>query len=204
MVGFGQTVNIFNWNVQYIIVHEFLHTLGFYHEQSRPDRNNYIQVNCNFVQGGCGGLIFNPNFDIPILATAYGYYDFDSVMHYGQCAFTTGSNCPADNSQTITVLAPNQNQQTLIGQRTHLSELDKATVSFLYPSSDWRFYDCTYPPILGTGTFLHPYADPVNALVATPPGGTLWVLKNCSFPVRTYNQSVTVKVAPGVIATFGN
>ena len=204
MVGFGQTVNIFNWNLQYVVVHELLHTLGFYHEQSRPDRNNYIQVNCTFVQGGCNGTIFNSNFDIPILATSYGYYDFDSVMHYKQCDFTIGANCPADNTQTITVLPPNQNQQTLIGQRTHLSELDKATVSFLYPYADWRFYDCTYPPVLGTGTFLHPYADPVTALTATPAGGTLWVLKNCSFPVRTYNQSVTVKVAPGVVATFRN
>ena len=204
MVGFGQIINIFNWNVQYIIVHELMHALGFYHEQARADRDTYVQINCNFVQGGCNGTIFNNNFKIALLSATYGNYDFDSLMHYAQCDFTTGVNCPADNTQTIIVLPPNQNQQGLIGQRTHLSVLDRATVSFLYPADDWRFYDCTYPVILGTGTFLHPYADPIQALIETPPGGTLWVLKNCSFPVRVYNQNVTVRTAPGVTAIFGN
>ena len=203
-IGLEQTINIVSWNSQYTIVHELLHTLGFYHEQSRADRGTYIQVNCNNVQGGCGGTIFNNNFVIEADATAYGYYDFDSVMHYGQCAFTNGGNCPTDGTQTITVLPPNQNQQTLIGQLTHLSALDRATVSFLYPYDGWVFYDCTSFGFGQNGTFLRPYNDPIFALNATPPGGTLWVLKNCSFPVRVYNQQVTVKAAPGVTATFGN
>jgi len=207
MVGFRQNINIFNWNTQYIIVHEMLHALGFYHEQTRADRDTYIQINCPNLQGGCNGDIYNANFKIPILAVAYGNYDFDSVMHYDDCAFSNdcppGGTCACTN-KVITVLPPNQNQQTLIGQRTHLSVLDRATVSFLYPAADWRFYDCTYPVLLGTGTFLHPFADPIQALIETPPGGTLWVLKNCSFPVRIYNQQVTVKTAPGVTASFGN
>jgi len=207
MVGLRQNLNVANWETQYVIVHELLHALGFYHEQMRSDRDTYIQINCGNLQGGCNGDVYNANFKVPLLSVNYGYYDFDSLMHYDECAFSNdcaaGSTCACTN-KVITVRPPNQNQQTLIGQRTHLSALDRATVSFLYPADDWRFYDCTYPAILGTGTFLHPYADPITALVATPPGGTLWVLKNCSFPVRVYNQQVTVKTAPGVTARFGN
>jgi len=205
MVGGQQIINIVSWNSQFIIVHELLHALGFYHEQSRADRNNFVQINCNNVQGGCTGTIFNVNFVIEGDATAYGYYDFDSVMHYGQCTFTSGMNCPTDEIRTITVPAPNQAWQSKIGQRTHLSALDQATVSFLYRFPDWRFLDCTYSGGNGTsnGTFGRPYTTLGAALANTPAGGTIWLLNNCSLPVGTYSNQVTIKTAPGVTATFG-
>ncbi len=210
MRGLEQIINITSWNNQFIIVHELMHCLGFYHEQARADRNTFVQINCNNVQGGCSGTLFNSNFVIEDRGNAFGYYDFDSVMHYSQCTFSidcpAGATCNCTNT-VITVLPPNQSQQTLIGQRTHLSTLDRATVSFLYPYDNWRFYDCNHDDGIFTiqfGTFLFPYNNPVNALNNTPAGGTLWVLDNCSFPVRTYNQQVTVKAAPGVTARFGN
>src|SRR5262249_23917128 len=146
MVGGQQIINIVSWDSRFTIVHELLHCLGFYHEHTRPDRNTFVQINCNNVQGGCNGTIFNDNFVIPNDASTYGTYDFDPLMHYGQCAFSIDCPVVACNCThtVITVLEPNQQWQTLIGQRDHLSALDQATVSFLYPWTGWHFLDCTY------------------------------------------------------------
>jgi hypothetical protein len=204
MVGFEQIINIVSWNSQFIIVHELLHCLGFYHEQSRADRNSFISVNCGNVQGGCNGTIYNNNFIIESFATVYGYYDFDSLMHYDQCSFSTdcpaGSTCACTNFVITFVVTPPAG--VTVGQRTHLSALDKATASFLYPNSDWRFFDCTTGGSQ-TGTFWNPYATLASALANTPAGGTIWVLNNCSIPTGTYSNSVTIRTAPGVTATFG-
>jgi hypothetical protein len=208
MRGGEQFITISNWTVQFKIVHELMHCLGFYHEQSRPDRNSFVQINCANIQGGCGGDIYNVNFQL-LTAPIYGNYDFDSVMHYDQCGFSNdcdpGATCACTNP-VMTVLAPNQNQQTLIGQRTHLSSLDRATVSFLYPYDDWTMFDCTYSGNNGTpnGTLIRPYTTLGAALADTPAGGTIWVLKNCTFPAGTYNPQVTIRAAPNVTATFGN
>ena len=208
MIGGEQFITITNWGTQFKIVHELMHCLGFYHEQSRPDRNNFIRINCANVQGGCNGTIYNVNFS-QLSTLIYGTYDFDSVLHYDQCGFSTdcmpGATCACTNP-VITVLPPNQNQQTLIGQRTHLSSLDRATVSFLYPFDNWTLLDCTYNGSNGTsdGSFNRPYTTLAAAFADTPAGGTIWVLRNCTFPNGFYNNRVTVRAAPNVIATFGN
>jgi hypothetical protein len=91
------------------VVHEFLHTAGVYHEQSRSDRDDFVFVNfaCieedreyNFRKRG---------------GEAYGPYDFSSIMHYGSnffirqndanCTFTIrGLNNEALGGSTMTML----------------------------------------------------------------------------------------------------
>lgn len=131
MVGGGQNVNIFNWNFKYIMAHELAHALGLWHEQSRTDRNGFVQINYQNIQEG-----FAHNFNIASGSGATGPYDFESIMHYGRCAFSIGGGGQSCSTatQTITVLPPNQALQNVIGQRNRLSDGDKEVMRFLYPA----------------------------------------------------------------------
>jgi Astacin (Peptidase family M12A) len=210
----SQDLNIFNWNVQFIMVHELMHSLGIGHEQSRSNRDNYIRINCDNIRDGCGSFSdFGKNFKIADYVTGYGRYDFESVMHYDQCAFSKNDICPSikpefpDGGVTISVLPPNDARwQHNIGQRNHLSEMDQVGLSFLYPPSDWRFLNVAYDGERGSsnGTFLRPYTNFASGMIGTPEGGTLWLLRTQTIPaVGTYGRRITVRVAPGVEAMLG-
>lgn len=45
-----------------IIQHEMLHALGFHHEQSRPDRDEFVTINFNRIRTGT----FNYSVSLPI------------------------------------------------------------------------------------------------------------------------------------------
>ncbi|MFE8602955.1 M12 family metallopeptidase [Archangium violaceum] len=64
--------------------HELLHALGFYHEQSRPDRDQYITINFQNVESG-----LEDQFDVCQDCTTQDIpYEYASIMHYGAEAFT--------------------------------------------------------------------------------------------------------------------
>ena len=60
-----QDLNIHDWDRQFKIVHELMHSLGIGHEQSRSNRDNYIKINCDNIRDGCGRFSdFGVNFRI--------------------------------------------------------------------------------------------------------------------------------------------
>jgi hypothetical protein len=67
------------------ILHEMGHTVGLWHEQSRPDRNTYVSVNYgNLIKGSIGN--FNQLYDN---AQTFGtYFDYASIMEYPAFSFS--------------------------------------------------------------------------------------------------------------------
>lgn len=105
-------------------IHEILHAVGFWHEQSRADRNNYVKVLYENIQSGA-----EHNF---ALVTAYSYvpsvslteaYDFNSVMNYSSLAFSK-------NGQPTLVKLDGS---TWTPNRAGLSPGDKEGIDKLYP-----------------------------------------------------------------------
>lgn len=75
-----------------IAMHEMLHVLGQMHEQSRPDRDDYVTIESDNIQEG-----MEHNFDISEHGDVNRPYDVLSLMHYSSNAFTVAT----DGSPTI-------------------------------------------------------------------------------------------------------
>ncbi|XP_069107009.1 zinc metalloproteinase nas-6-like [Argopecten irradians] len=69
-----------------ISTHELLHSLGLFHEQSRPDRDAYVDIKIeNIIPRNRGN--FN-RFGRSIINSRGVPYDFTSIMHYSNRAFS--------------------------------------------------------------------------------------------------------------------
>jgi hypothetical protein len=103
------------------IIHELGHTVGLWHEQSRADRNNFVEVDLRQIDQNKAH-----NFDQHIQdGIDIGDYDFGSIMHYPPGAFSVTGN------PSITPKVPLP-PGVVMGQRNGLSAGDIATVEALY------------------------------------------------------------------------
>ncbi|KHN78596.1 Zinc metalloproteinase nas-15 [Toxocara canis] len=106
-----------------IIVHEFMHALGFFHEQARADRDNYVTVYYENIQPGMESQFHSrPLSEIDHMGTQY---DYQSVMHYDTTAFSKNGR---------PTILPKQ-QGVTIGQRRGLSPTDIYKINTMYGCS---------------------------------------------------------------------
>ena len=67
-----------------VIQHELFHSMGIYHEQSRPDRDNFIEIHKKCIEYGK-----EHNFKKQNNSYTYGLeYNPKSIMHYWSRAFS--------------------------------------------------------------------------------------------------------------------
>ncbi|XP_036892816.1 meprin A subunit beta [Sturnira hondurensis] len=114
------------------IQHEFLHALGFWHEQSRSDRDDYVTIMWDRIQSGREHN-FNA-YDDKVSDTLNVPYDYTSVMHYSKTAFSNGTE--------PTIVTRISDFMDVIGQRMDFSDYDLLKLNRLYNcSSSLSFMD---------------------------------------------------------------
>ncbi|KIH45055.1 astacin, partial [Ancylostoma duodenale] len=63
-----------------VIAHEVAHALGFWHEQSRPDRDQFVNVRWENIDKDSKGQFLKEDPDD--VDNAGVPYDYGSIMHY--------------------------------------------------------------------------------------------------------------------------
>jgi len=121
MIGGRQDLEIYNWNWKYIIAHEIGHALGLAHEQSRSDRDTYVEILFNNIRSGTEN-----NFQ-KRSTTNHSPYDFRSIMHYGPLAFSKDGISP-----TIEPRSGYEAEGSHMGNRQYLSSQDAAGMASHY------------------------------------------------------------------------
>ena len=118
MQGGRQGVGLANGCSTGNTIHEIGHALGLWHEQSRENRDNHLQIHYENIDRKK-----HHNFNQHISdGDDIGKHDFDSIMHYGAYAFSK------NGKPTITTNPPG----IRIGQRNGLSEGDVAAIEAIY------------------------------------------------------------------------
>jgi Astacin (Peptidase family M12A) len=103
-----------------VALHEMGHALGLMHEHQRPDRDSYISINFNNVDP-------NLHYAFTVFSTANNAtpYDFQSIMHYSQYAFSN------NRKVTINTLSQYAKFQNTMGIKK-ISALDRKAISNMY------------------------------------------------------------------------
>jgi len=108
-----------------IVIHEFMHASGFFHEQSRYDRDTYVRINLQNIQTGKESN-FNKYTSSQIQHLGEPY-DYTSVMHYSATAFSKNGKNTIDRLDGSTAA---------LGNTVGFSQVDINKLNKLYNNCD--------------------------------------------------------------------
>ncbi|XP_033727500.1 low choriolytic enzyme-like [Pecten maximus] len=126
-----------------VATHELLHTLGLYHEQSRPDRDKYVRVNFKNVRSE-NTHNFNRFSDLTIDSRGVPY-DYESIMHYSNRAFGKGKSITLEP-------IPKENRQKYLNTIGKATEMSKGDIEILR-----KMYKCPSEPSTTPSCADYPY-----------------------------------------------
>ena len=158
------------------ILHEMGHTVGVWHEQTRPDRDTYVSVNYNAVIKGSRGN-FDPIYDNQQMLSPY---DYASVMEYPAFSFSrNGEPCIETVPSGIPLSNPNG-----------YSAADVDGIKRLYGTIPTQVTVTSNPPGLQVI---------VDGSTVTTPQTFAWALNS----THTLNVSTTPQTLNGVNYIYG-
>ncbi|GFY69514.1 astacin-like metalloprotease toxin 1 [Trichonephila inaurata madagascariensis] len=102
-------------------IHEFGHALGFYHEQSRSDRDDYLII---YLENVLSGTEYNFDKLAPTQNILFTPFDYDSIMIYGNDAFS--------KNKRDTMVAKNGRKLLNPFDKNSMTKLDIERVNKMY------------------------------------------------------------------------
>ncbi|XP_065064807.1 zinc metalloproteinase nas-13-like isoform X3 [Rhopilema esculentum] len=136
---------------RHVMTHEIGHALGFFHEQSRTDRDSYVTIVWNNVPKNLHSAFEKYGRDK--LDSLGEPYDYGSIMHYPWNAFST-------NGRNTLVPKRRVPQQPYV----RLSKSDAIQASRMYKCGKTKPEPATKPPV-PTGPVTKPPVPPVTKCV---------------------------------------
>ncbi|XP_035719568.1 zinc metalloproteinase nas-13-like isoform X3 [Vespa mandarinia] len=117
------------------VIHELMHAVGFFHEQSRYERDEYVTIKWNNIMNGHESNFEKASREI---TDAFGVgYDYGSVMHYSAYAFSKNGEptiVPKEPGGLLGLIGEIFQGKTKVelGQREGLSKRDIQKIRKMY------------------------------------------------------------------------
>lgn len=133
-IGEPNNVNVADWCGVGSLMHETLHSLGFYHQQSRNNRDSYVDVLWENIQDDK-----EHNYEKKSFLTGGTNYDYFSILHYSRInGFSIGGAPTMDATPPLGAMTPAMYAVMVafyngaMGQREGLSTTDLQALQNVY------------------------------------------------------------------------